>query len=78
MDYLPTYRTETTSNIFQLTAGLRGQLPLRDWTWEVYGSHGNTNVNARLPEGFPRWRTCRHCSAPTSTARAGPTRSRWW
>ncbi len=53
MDYLPTYRTETTSNIFQLVAGLRGSLPVKDWSWEIYGSHGNTNVNARLPEGFP-------------------------
>ncbi len=53
MDYLPAYRTETTSNIFQLVAGLRGSLPIRDWSWELYGSHGNTNVNARLPEGFP-------------------------
>lgn len=53
MDYLPAYRTETTSNIFQLVAGLRGSLPVKDWSWEIYGSHGNTNVNARLPEGFP-------------------------
>jgi iron complex outermembrane recepter protein len=52
VDYLPAYRTETTSNIFQLIAGLRGDLPFKDWTWEVYGSHGDTNVNAHLPESF--------------------------
>jgi outer membrane receptor protein involved in Fe transport len=52
VDYLPPYRTDTTSNIFQLIAGLRGKLPIRDWTWEIYGSHGQTNVNAHLPESF--------------------------
>lgn len=52
VDYLPPYRTDTTSNIFQLIAGLRGKLPIKDWSWEVYGSHGNTNVNAHLPESF--------------------------
>jgi outer membrane receptor protein involved in Fe transport len=52
VDYLPAYRTETTTNIYQLVAGLRGDLPFKDWTWEVYGSHGNTNVNAYLPESF--------------------------
>ena len=52
VDYLPAYRTETTTNIYQVVAGLRGDLPVKDWTWEVYGSHGNTNVNAYLPESF--------------------------
>ena len=52
VDYLPAYRTETTTNLYQLVAGLRGDLPFKDWTWEVYGSHGNTNVNAYLPESF--------------------------
>ncbi|MET0280743.1 MAG: TonB-dependent receptor [Steroidobacteraceae bacterium] len=52
VDYLPPYRTDTTSNIFQLIAGLRGKLPIKDWTWEIYGSHGDTNVNAHLPESF--------------------------
>ncbi|MDQ2639223.1 MAG: TonB-dependent receptor [Pseudomonadota bacterium] len=52
VDYLPPYRTDTTSNIFQVIAGFRGRLPLRDWRWEIYGSHGSTNVVAHLPESF--------------------------
>jgi iron complex outermembrane receptor protein len=52
VDYLPPYRTDTTSNIFQIIAGFRGELPFRDWTWEIYGSHGSTNVTAHLPESF--------------------------
>ncbi|WP_169053501.1 TonB-dependent receptor domain-containing protein [Alteraurantiacibacter aquimixticola] len=43
--------TETTSDIFQLTAGLRGDLPVKDWSWEIYGSHGNTSVLAQQPQG---------------------------
>jgi outer membrane receptor protein involved in Fe transport len=52
VDYLPRYRTEATTNVFQLIAGLRGDLPVKDWTWEVYGSHGDTNVESYLPESF--------------------------
>jgi outer membrane receptor protein involved in Fe transport len=52
VDYLPAYRTETTNNVYQLIGGLRGDLPVKDWTWEVYGSHGKTSQNAYLPESF--------------------------
>jgi outer membrane receptor protein involved in Fe transport len=55
VDYLPPYRTDTTSNLFQFIAGFRGDLPIKDWTWEVYGSHGKTSVNAHLPESFLSW-----------------------
>ena len=43
--------TQTDSDIFQVTAGLRGNFGIKDWTWEVYGSHGNTAVLARQPQG---------------------------
>src|SRR5690606_37707706 len=52
VDWVPRYVTDTTSNVFQLIAGFRGRLPIKDWTWEVYGSHGKSSVNAQLPEGF--------------------------
>jgi outer membrane receptor protein involved in Fe transport len=53
VDYLPAYRTDTTSNVFQLIAGLRGDIPfIKDWTWEIYATHGKSNVNAHLPESF--------------------------
>jgi iron complex outermembrane receptor protein len=53
VDWLPRYRTDTTNNVFQVIAGLRGDIPfIKDWTWEVYGSHGNTEQNAHLPESF--------------------------
>lgn len=55
MDYIPVFKTETTSNVFQLIGGLRGTFAVggNDWTWEAYASHGKTSVNAHQPEGFP-------------------------
>jgi outer membrane receptor for ferrienterochelin and colicin len=42
---------ETTTDVFQITAGLRGDVGFKDWTWEAYGSHGNTQVLAQQPQG---------------------------
>ena len=54
LDYLPNFETNTTSNVFQLTMGLRGDIkPLDGWTWEVYGTHGKSTIDAQQPEGFP-------------------------
>ena len=54
LDFLPNYETDTTSNVFQLTMGLRGDIkPLDGWTWELYGTHGKSTVNAQQPTGFP-------------------------
>ncbi|MEJ1964879.1 MAG: TonB-dependent receptor [Gammaproteobacteria bacterium] len=53
VDYLPAYRTDTTSNVFQLIAGLKGDIPqIKDWTWEFYATHGKSTVDAHLPESF--------------------------
>jgi len=55
LDYLENFRTETTSNVYQVIGGLRGEATVgsREWNWEAYASHGKTTVNARQPEGFP-------------------------
>jgi len=29
---------------YQVATGFSGELPFKDWTWEVYGSHGRTRV----------------------------------
>jgi len=57
LDYIPNFTTETTSNVYQIIGGLKGDAMLgkRDWHWEVYASHGETNVTARQPEGFPNF-----------------------
>ncbi len=36
---------------FQVVAGLNGKIPGSDWTWEVYGSHGEASVESDL-NGF--------------------------
>ena len=56
--YLGGYSTDTTSSVYQLTVGLRGEIPTfaltKDWTWDVYGSTGESNINAQL-NGFPNF-----------------------
>jgi iron complex outermembrane receptor protein len=55
MHYLPPYQTLTTSNVFQVSGGLRGEFGsgfTEDWTWDVYYSHGKSTINAQQPEGF--------------------------
>jgi len=51
LNFLGRLFIETSSDIYQLTGGLRGDVGLKDWTWEVYGSHGNTSVVAQQPQG---------------------------
>jgi outer membrane receptor protein involved in Fe transport len=51
LTFLDRLTIETDSDIFQIVGGLRGDVGFKDWTWEVYGSHGNTNVIARQPQG---------------------------
>jgi outer membrane receptor protein involved in Fe transport len=55
MDYFGNFETDTTSDIYQVVGGLRGDFTVKNdnWNWSVYASHGNTSVNAYQPEGFP-------------------------
>jgi iron complex outermembrane recepter protein len=46
------YSTDTSTTLYQLTTGLRGDIPGTDSTWTVYGTRGESNVNAQL-NGFP-------------------------
>jgi iron complex outermembrane receptor protein len=55
MHYLPPFQTLTTSNVYQVSGGLRGEFGsgfTEDWTWDVYYSHGKSTINAQQPEGF--------------------------
>jgi outer membrane receptor protein involved in Fe transport len=51
MNFLGELNVTTSSDIFQVTGGFRGSLGIGDWTYDVYGSHGNTSVIARQPSG---------------------------
>ena len=46
LDFNGPINTTNTSDVWQLLAGLRGTLPFKDWTWEVYGSRGSTRIIA--------------------------------
>lgn len=41
---LPPRGIENSTTLFQLTAGLRGDLGIKDWTWDAYVSSGQTRV----------------------------------
>ena len=41
-----------TTDTFQVLAGLRGDFAFKDWTWEVYGSHGETRNIADFDRGW--------------------------
>ncbi len=47
--YLPPWTTNTTSDVFQITAGFDGKVPTTDWTWEVYGQYGNSDILVQQP-----------------------------
>ena len=44
-DFLPTRSMRNTSNLYQVLAGFRGDLPFKEWTWDLYYSHGETRVD---------------------------------
>ena len=43
--WFPPRSTVDDNQVYQFTAGLRGKVPYwQDWTWELYGSHGQANA----------------------------------
>jgi iron complex outermembrane receptor protein len=60
LDFMGPRRSSNTATMYQVMAGLQGDLGLRDWTWEAYTSHGETRTTNYLNGGFvsvERWRT---------------------
>jgi iron complex outermembrane recepter protein len=52
LSYLGPRIADISTNVFQIMAGLDGALPFRDWTWEGYVSHGETNIDDNMKSGF--------------------------
>ena len=44
LDYTGPEIDNGTTDVWQMTAGLKGKLPFRDWTWDLYASRGNTHT----------------------------------
>ena len=49
--WMPSRSTVDDNNVYQLTAGLKGKLPVSDFTWELYGSHGQAS-DYTLGQGY--------------------------
>jgi outer membrane receptor protein involved in Fe transport len=43
--FLPPRTIENNTNLYQVLAGLRGDVGIGDWTWEAYASHGSTRTD---------------------------------
>jgi iron complex outermembrane recepter protein len=57
-DNLGRRRTTNSNIVFQLTAGLEGRIPGTDWTWEFFGTHGESTARTDLDGliAINRWR----------------------
>jgi len=44
LPYLPPRGTENVTSLYQIAAGLRGDLGISDWTWELYTSYGDSQT----------------------------------
>jgi outer membrane receptor protein involved in Fe transport len=51
-DFLGPRMQENTTTTYQLLTGFEGTLPVRDWTWELYGTHGRTEQVSDFVSGF--------------------------
>ncbi|HET8699459.1 MAG TPA: TonB-dependent receptor, partial [Gammaproteobacteria bacterium] len=51
-------RSDVTVDSYQLIGGLQGDLPIKDWTWDVYASTGSTLTESTYGGGvsLERWR----------------------
>lgn len=43
-NWMPPRGTDNTANLFQVALGLRGDLGISDWTWDLYTSHGTSET----------------------------------
>lgn len=49
LNYLPIRQLRNSSDVYQLLVGLKGEVPFKDWTWEAYFTHGESETeNAYL------------------------------
>lgn len=51
LTYMPKRALENTQNTYEILAGLRGKLGIKDWTYDFFATRGDTTVNTSY-EGF--------------------------
>ncbi|MCK5745989.1 MAG: TonB-dependent receptor plug domain-containing protein, partial [Oricola sp.] len=47
LDYLGPRQVTTTATTFEFLGGFRGDIGVRDWTYDIFGSHGRTYMDAK-------------------------------
>src|SRR5690606_37386381 len=48
-EYIGSRKTVGATTVYQVSAGLEGVFPNRDWTWEAHVSQGDTHILSSLP-----------------------------
>jgi outer membrane receptor protein involved in Fe transport len=47
-DWLTPRSTRNDVTVYQLVTGFDGKLPVKDWTWEVFASHGQSSTSTQI------------------------------
>ena len=47
--------TDNVSNVYQALLGLKGKIGSTGWTWDIYGSHGSSEVDSTGEQGYVDW-----------------------
>lgn len=47
--------TINTSDVYQGLIGVKGNLPYKDWTWDIYATHGHTQIGSVGEQGYSLW-----------------------
>jgi outer membrane receptor protein involved in Fe transport len=71
LPYLGPTTIENTTDTYQVLAGFKGKVPgVKDWSWELYGSHGKTLIVTDYVGGFVNTAAyrCSRTSPPLRTA----------
>ena len=48
LNFMPPMGAETKTDAYQILLGLKGSVPISDWTWEAYASNGSTDTRDAL------------------------------
>ncbi|MET0290798.1 MAG: TonB-dependent receptor [Steroidobacteraceae bacterium] len=51
LTFMPQNQLTTTAHTYELLAGVRGKLGIKDWTYDIFASRGNTTSNTEY-DGF--------------------------
>ena len=58
---------DNTYDVFQIVAGARGDIPGTDWTWDLYGSHGEASQDMVINGAVSRANLTTLLNSPTGT-----------